>query len=65
MKPLILLALYQNDFEIFYMPTSKPPELPMFTIGVFDKYVSVPFDASNPNIVPITRVIRENRKKFL
>ena len=47
---------------IFYMPTSKPPQLPMFTIVVFDKYVGVPFDATNPRIVSITPVIRGNRK---
>ena len=45
------------------MPNSKPPELPMFTTFIFDNYVGVPFDASNPNIVPITPVIRGNRKK--
>ena len=36
----------------------------MFTTVVFDKYVGVPFDASNPNIVPITPVIRGNRKQI-
>jgi len=46
--------------DIFYQPTFKPPLLPMFTTIVFNKYVGVPFDASNPNIVPITLVIRGN-----
>ena len=50
--------------DIFYPPTSKPPQLPMFTIVVFDTYVGVPFDASNPNIVPITPVIRGKRKQI-
>ena len=36
----------------------------MFRTIVFDKYVCVPFDASNPNIVPITLVIRGNKKKI-
>lgn len=49
--------------DIFYPPTSKPPRLPMFAIVVFDKYVGVPFDARNPNIVPTILVIRGNRKK--
>lgn len=46
--------------DIFYPPTYKPPRLPMFTTVVFYKYLVVPFDASNPNIVPITPVIRGN-----
>ena len=50
--------------DIFYMPSSKPPQLPMFTTVVFDKNVGVPFDARNPNIVPITLVIRGNRKQI-
>lgn len=50
--------------DIFYHPTSKPPQLPMFTTVVFDKYVGVPLDARNPNIVPITPVIRGNRKQI-
>lgn len=49
--------------EIFDMPTSKPLELPMFKTIFFYKYVGVSFDASNPNIVPITLVIRGNRKQ--
>lgn len=48
--------------DIFYTPTSKPPQIPMFTTIVSYKYVGVPFDASNPNIVLITPVIRGNRK---
>ena len=50
--------------DIFYPPTSKPPQLPIFTTIVFDKYVGVPFDASNPKIVPITPMIRGNRKQI-
>jgi len=46
--------------DIFYLPTSKPPQLPTFTTVVFHKYVGVPFDTSNPNIVPIKPVIRGN-----
>ena len=46
------------------MPTSKPPQRPLFRTVVFDKYFGVLFDASNPNIVPITPVIRGNRKKI-
>lgn len=46
------------------MPTSKPPKIPMLTTIVFDKYVGVPFDSSNPNVVPITLVIRGNQKKI-
>jgi len=41
--------------DILYLPSSKPPQLPMFTTIIFDKYVVVPFDASDPNIVPITQ----------
>ena len=36
--------------DIFYPPTSKQTQLPMFTTVVFDKYVDVPFDASNANL---------------
>ena len=50
--------------DIFYTPTSKPPQLPMFTTVVFDKYVGVPFDENNENLVPITAVIRGNQKKI-
>ena len=50
--------------DIFYTPTSEPSQLPMFTNGSFDKYVGVPFDVSNPNIVSITPVIRGNRKQI-
>ena len=46
--------------EIFCMATSKPPQLPTFTTIAYDRYVGVPFDARNPNIVPITPVIRGN-----
>ena len=46
--------------NIFYPPTSKPPQLTMSTTVVLDKYVGVPFNARNPSIVPITRVIRGN-----
>lgn len=50
--------------DIFYPPTSKQPRLPMFTTIGYYKYVGVPFDASNPNVVPITPVIRGNRKQI-
>ena len=50
--------------DILYPPISKKPRLPMFTTIVFDKYVGVPFDASDPNIVPITPVIRGNQKQI-
>ena len=36
----------------------------MFTIFIFDKYVGIPFDASNLNIEPITPVIRGNWKQI-
>ena len=36
----------------------------MFTIVIFDNYVGILFYASNPNIVPITPVIRGNRKQI-
>jgi ATP-dependent exoDNAse (exonuclease V) alpha subunit len=36
----------------------------MYTIVLFDKYIGVPFDPINPNIVPITSVIRGNRKQI-
>ena len=45
------------------MSGSKPPQLPMYTTVHFDKYIGVPFDPINPNIVPITPVIRGNRKQ--
>jgi len=50
--------------DIFYTPISKPPQHPMFTTVVFDKYVGVPFDARNPNIVPMTPLIRGNQKQI-
>jgi hypothetical protein len=49
------LGYIQN---IFYMSSSKPPHLPMYTNFIFDNYIGVPFDPINPNIVPITLVIR-------
>jgi hypothetical protein len=51
--------------NIFYMTGSKPPQLPMYTTVLFYKYIGVPFDPLNPNIVPITPVLRVNRKKTL
>jgi len=36
----------------------------MFTAVIFYKYVGVPFDARYQNIVPITPVIRGNRKQI-
>jgi len=36
----------------------------MYTIFHFDKYISVPFDLINSNIVPMTPVIRGNRKQI-
>jgi hypothetical protein len=48
--------------KIYYSPGTKPPQLPMFTIVLFDKYIGVPFDKNNLNIVPITPVTRGNQK---
>ena len=50
--------------NIFYMPGSRPLELPMYTTILFDKYVGVPFDNQNPKLVPITSVVRGCRKQI-
>jgi ATP-dependent DNA helicase PIF1 len=55
------LGCIQN---IFYMPGTKPPLLPMYTTVLFDKYIGAPFDINNPKVVPITPVIRGNRKQI-
>ena len=54
------LGYIQN---IFCMYVSKPPQPPMYTTVLFDKYIGVPFDPINSNIVPITLVIRGNHKQ--
>jgi hypothetical protein len=55
------LGYIQN---IFYMPGTNPHQLPVFTIVLFDKYIGVPFDISNPNIVPKKPITRGNRKQI-
>jgi ATP-dependent DNA helicase PIF1 len=50
--------------QIYYSPGTKPPQLPMFTTVLFDKYIGVPFDKNNLNIVPITPVTRGNQKQI-
>jgi ATP-dependent DNA helicase PIF1 len=50
--------------QIYYSPGTKPPQLPMFTTVLFDKYIGVPFDKNNLNIVPITPITRGNRKQI-
>jgi hypothetical protein len=39
---------------IFYMPGSNPPHLLMYITFFFYKYIGVPFEKNNPNLVPIT-----------
>jgi len=36
----------------------------MFTTVLFDKYIGVPFDKNNLNLVPITPITRGNRKQI-
>jgi len=36
--------------NILYMPNSNPPQLPMFTTILSDKYIGVPFDTNNPKM---------------
>ena len=50
--------------NIFYMPRSRPPELPMYTTILFYKYVGAPLDNQNPRLVPITPVVRGSRKQI-
>jgi hypothetical protein len=50
--------------QIYYIPGTKPPQLPMFTTVLFYKYIGVPFDKNNLNIVPITPVTRGNQKQI-
>ena len=49
---------------IFYMPSWKPHQLPLFTIVISEKYISVPFDRDCPNIVHITPIVRANIKEI-
>ena len=50
--------------NIFYVPGSRPLELPMYMTIVFDKYVGVPLDIANPRLVPIAPVVRGSRKQI-
>ena len=50
--------------QIYYSPHTNPPQLPMFTTALFDKYIDVPLDKNNLNIVPITPVTRGNWKQI-
>ena len=50
--------------NIFYMLGSRPPELPIYTTVLFDKYVGAPFDNQNPRLVLITPVVRGSRKQI-
>ena len=43
---------------------SRPPELPMYTTIVYDKYVGVPLDPANTRLVPIEYVVRGSRKQI-
>lgn len=48
--------------HIFFVPSSKTPQLPQFSIAIFEKYPGVPFDSNCLIFVPITHVVIGNIK---
>lgn len=50
--------------NIFYMPGSRLPKLPMYTTVLFYKYVGALFDNQNPRLVPIALVVRGSCKQI-
>ena len=49
--------------SIFYNSNNQPPTLPSFVVIEFIQYKGPPWDASNPNYVPILPIIRGSRRQ--
>ena len=55
------LGYVQN---ILYMSSLSPPQLPMYTTTLFDKYDGISFKKKGPKVSPIAPIVRRSRKQI-